>query len=193
MPSGDPTPHASRPQRRGEVTLRRGRLPDDREQLLLVDRSFSTDRAYRVARTPSSFRLEEVPVDPPARKEFPLGGGPGEGRGWGRILVAEEGGSIVGYAAFEHERWNRRTALWHLYVAPPHRGGGVGRALVEAVAAQARGAGMRCVWLETSTLAYPAIAFYRRLGFELCGLDASLYDPAWEGEEETALYFSRAV
>ena len=50
---------------------------------------------------------------------------------------------------------------------------------------------MRCVWLETSNLAYPAIQFYRGVGFELCGLDASLY----EGEQagETALYFMRPL
>jgi ribosomal protein S18 acetylase RimI-like enzyme len=69
----------------------------------------------------------------------------------------------------------------------------VGRALVEAVIAAARDAGMRCVWLETSTLAYPAIQFYRRLGFELCGLDASLYDPAGPAARETALYFARPL
>jgi ribosomal protein S18 acetylase RimI-like enzyme len=52
---------------------------------------------------------------------------------------------------------------------------------------------MRGIWLETSTLAYPAIPFYRHLGFELCGLDVSLYDPARVAAEETALYFYRAL
>jgi ribosomal protein S18 acetylase RimI-like enzyme len=52
---------------------------------------------------------------------------------------------------------------------------------------------MRCVWLETSTLAYPAIQFYRRRGFELCGLDTSLYDSADPSAGETALYFARSL
>jgi ribosomal protein S18 acetylase RimI-like enzyme len=69
----------------------------------------------------------------------------------------------------------------------------VGRALVEAAVAAARDADMRCVWLETSNLAYPAIQFYRRVGFTLCGLDVSLYDPASEAAGETALYFMRPV
>jgi ribosomal protein S18 acetylase RimI-like enzyme len=35
----------------------------------------------------------------------------------------------------------------------------------------------------------PAIAFYRRQGFTLCGLDLSLYDPAGSAPGEAALYF----
>lgn len=64
------------------VTIRRVRLPDDRAQLLALDRSFTTDRVYRVARTPRSFALEEVPVRPAVRKDFPLAYDLGEGRAW---------------------------------------------------------------------------------------------------------------
>jgi ribosomal protein S18 acetylase RimI-like enzyme len=61
--------------------------------------------------------------------------------------------------------------------------------LIAAVTAAARDAGTRCIWLETSNLAWPAIQFYRKMGFELCGLDQSLYDPAGTSGNETALYF----
>ena len=175
------------------VTIRPVRLPADRAQILALDRSFTTDRAYRIARTPLSFVLEEIPVHPPRRKEFPLADDLEDGRAWEHGLVAERAGAIVGFAALTHRRWNRRTELWHLYVASALRRHGVGRALVEAVIAAARMAEMRCVWLETSTLAYPAIEFYRRMGFELCGLDESLYDRAGVSEGETALYFARPV
>jgi ribosomal protein S18 acetylase RimI-like enzyme len=175
------------------VAIRQVRLPDDRAQLLALDRSFTTDRIYRVARTPESFALEEVAVWPPVRKDFPLADDLGEGRAWEEGLVAERAGAIVGFAALAHRRWNRRTELRHLYVAPDARGRGIGRALVEAVVAAARAAGTRCVWLETSNLAYPAIAFYRRVGFALCGLDTTLYDPDGPAAGETALYFARPI
>jgi len=42
-------------------------------------------------------------------------------------------------------------------------------------------------------VAYPAIQFYRRMGFELCGLDVTLYDPASIVAGETALYFSKSL
>ncbi len=175
------------------VAIRPVRLPEDRASLLALDRSFTTDRVYRVAYTADSFALEEVPVQPPLRKEFPLADDLGEDRIWEQGFVAERAGSVVGFAAFTHRRWNRRTELWHLYVAPQLRGRGIGRALVEAAITAARDADMRCVWLETSNLAYPAIQFYRRVGFVLCGLDMSLYDPTREVVGETALFFVRPV
>lgn len=175
------------------VAIRPVRLPEDRAALLALDRSFTTDRVYRIVRAADSFALEEIPAQPPLRKEFPLADDLGTERAWEQGFVAEQAGTIVGFAAFTHRRWNRRTELWHLYVAPHRRGQGVGRTLVEAVIAAAREAEMRCVWLETSNLAYPAIQFYRRIGFALCGLDLSLYDPASEAAGETALYFTRPV
>jgi len=175
------------------VAIRPVRLPEDRARLLALDRSFTTDRVYRIARTSHSFTLEVVPARPLLYKEFPLADDLGAGRAWEQGLVAEHAGAVVGFAATAHRQWNRRTELRHLYVAPPTRGQGVGRALIEAVVAAAHAAGMRCVWLETSNLAYPAIQFYRRVGFELCGLDVSLYDPASDVAGETALYFARPV
>jgi ribosomal protein S18 acetylase RimI-like enzyme len=175
------------------VVVRPVQLPDDRAQLLALDRSFTTERVYRIARTPLSFALQEVPAQTPMRKDFPLAYDLGDERAWELGLVAEQDGTIVGFAAWTHQRWNRRAELWHLYVAPAARGHGIGRVLIDAVAAAAREAGMRCVWLETSNLAYPAIRFYQRLGFELCGLDASLYDPAGVSAGETALYFARTL
>ena len=162
----------------------------DRERLVAMDRSFVTDRIFRVSRTPFSFTLEETLVDPPLRKHLPLEDDLGEQRAWDEGLVAESDGEIVGFAAWKHERWNRRTVLWHLYVAPSFRGLGTGRRLSDAVIGDARSARMRCVWLETSSVNYPAITFYRRLGFALCGLDMSLYDPAGPATSETALYFT---
>lgn len=175
------------------AAIRPARFPNDSVQLRALDRSFTTDRVYRIARTPWSFTLEEVPIQPPLRKDFPLEGDLAEGREWEHCLVAESEGEVVGFAAFAHGRWNRRTELWHLYVGSSHRGQGIGRALIDAVLADARAAGMRCVWLETSTVAYPAIAFYRQVGFELCGLDTSLYDPDRMPTQEAALYFARPL
>ena len=173
------------------LNLRPGRLPDDRDALLALDRSFSTARMYRVERSPLGFQLDDALVDPPVHKDFPLVDDLGDERVWRDSLVAEDADRVVGFAAWTHQAWNQRTELWHLYVAPPQRGRGVGRQLVDAVLDAARDAGTRGVWLETSNLAYPAIQFYRRVGFELCGLDTTLY--GGEQAQETALYFFRPV
>ena len=78
-------------------------------------------------------------------------------------------------------------------VAPQHRGGGLGRALLNAVVALAHSTGARCVWLETQNINYAAIQFYRRAGFRLCGLDESLYDPQSPVGGEVALFFVREL
>lgn len=49
---------------------------------------------------------------------------------------------------------------------------------MEALAGHARQVtAARCLWLETQNVNYPAVQFYLRLGFELCGLDQTLYAP----------------
>lgn len=168
--------------------IRPAAFPDDRDGVLAIDRSYVTDYVYVVDQTDDAIRLLERRVHPPQVKAFPFDDDPAALDGF--VAVSEE--TIVGYAGYVHRQWNRRTDLQHLYVSPRYRGKGIGRALVDAVAAEARRAGTRCVWLETSTHAWPAIRFYRRLGFQLCGLDTSLYDPTVAGDE-TALFFSRPV
>ena len=175
------------------MLIRPIRQPDDDEGVRALDRSFTTDTIYRVIQTPLSFTLEQIPVHSALTKEFPFEVNLGDRHEGEHALVTEDGGSIVGFVAFTHERWNRRTALWHLYIAPSHRRQGVGTALVETVFEHARSARTRCVWIETTSIAYPAIQFYRHLGFELCGMDTSLYDPAPNLPGETALFFSRSV
>jgi ribosomal protein S18 acetylase RimI-like enzyme len=55
---------------------------------------------------------------------------------------------------------------------------GAGRALLRALDERARSEqSLRCLWVETQNVSYPAIQFYRRLGFRLCGLDVTLYRP----------------
>jgi ribosomal protein S18 acetylase RimI-like enzyme len=165
--------------------IRVARFPEDTPGILAIERSYTTDRFLRIERGPNALELVEQSVDPPFRKAFPL-----DDVDEREAFVAESAGQIVGFAAYAHQKWNRRTELCHLYVSPNCRRSGVGRALVDAVVSAAREAGTRCVWLETSTHAWPAIQFYRRLGFELCGLDASLYDPDGPSGSEVALFFA---
>lgn len=175
------------------LMIRSVNLPNDRQQLLSLDRSFATDHVYDVTRTDVSFTLEERQAVPSLRKEFALEYDLNEARAWEDGFVAEFDAEIVGFVAWTHEAWNRRTTLWHLYIAAHYRGRGIGRELVARVIDRARNAGMRAVWLETSSVNAPAIAFYRRLGFTLCGLDLSLYDPAGSAAGETALYFTYSL
>ena len=166
-------------------------LPSDCASLLELDTAFITDRIYTLAATEASFTLVERAVTPPLRKHFSLAEELGEDRLWQQGFVAVADGAIVGFAAVRYEAWSRRAAIWHLYVAPAQRGRGIGQALLTAVTDYARSVEARCLWLETSSVNYPAIQFYRRMGFTWCGLDLTLYARDGEAAGETALFFAR--
>ena len=88
---------------------------------------------------------------------------------WARILVAENHGNIVGYAALvgglQLQFGLRTMDLHHLYVDDAQRGMGIGRALIEAARETARN--LDCVQLTVGTHAEnkPAQAAYLACGF----------------------------
>jgi ribosomal protein S18 acetylase RimI-like enzyme len=170
------------------MVVRVARWPDDEAQIAKVDTSFTTDRVYRVAAHGLGFRLREEKVAPPITKTYVVP----RLAGSDRLLVAEHRGALVGFGEVELASWNQRATITHLYVSPGHRGRGVGAALLEALDERARRAEARCLWLETQNVNYPAVQFYRRRGFRLCGLDEALYDPA-SHPGEVALFFVRAL
>ena len=83
-------------------------------------------------------------------------------------VIAERDGEAVGFALFFHNfsTWTGRRGLYleDLYVTPEARGGGVGAALLQHLAALAIDRG--CARFEWSVLDWNegAIAFYRALG-----------------------------
>jgi ribosomal protein S18 acetylase RimI-like enzyme len=171
-------------------TVRAADQPGDRTRIPHIDTSFQTDRIYQVTTEADGFRLHEEPVQPPRTKTYPM---PYKDLGEG-LVVAENDKDIIGFAEVVFEPWNRRATIAHLYVAPANRGQGVGAALLEALDGRARARGARCLWLETQNINFPAIQFYRRSGFRLCGLDDTLYDPQLDpttGSDEVALFFAR--
>jgi GNAT superfamily N-acetyltransferase len=88
-------------------------------------------------------------------------------RPYAEVLLAEDGGAVVGFALFFH---NYSTFLAKpgiyledLFVEPPHRGKGHGKALLKALARLAVERG--CGRLEWSVLNWnePSIQFYKAL------------------------------
>jgi GNAT superfamily N-acetyltransferase len=90
-----------------------------------------------------------------------------------RVVVAELDGEVVGLAHLQVtpaiERDRPAGKLGALVVDEAHRGGGVGRALVEAAEAEARLRGCELLYLTTSEGRDDAHAFYERVGLEHTG------------------------
>ncbi len=84
------------------------------------------------------------------------------------LLVAERGGAVAGYAlwsvAYETGFAARGLYLADLFVKDGARGGGLGRALVAAVARRAVADGGEYVWLVAQPGNHRANALYDRLG-----------------------------
>lgn len=82
-------------------------------------------------------------------------------------LLADDGGEAVGFALYfeiySTFRGRRGIFIEDLFVEPEHRGKGIGKALLAALAKEARERGG---WLQWLVLDWnqPAVDFYKRLG-----------------------------
>ncbi|MDO9026307.1 MAG: GNAT family N-acetyltransferase [bacterium] len=103
-----------------------------------------------------------------------------QGLSWGAFI----GDRLAGVALLELREWNHSLHLHDLEVMPEFRGRSLGGALLEKVLETARNQKARVITLETQTTNYPAIKFYRRHGYQIDGVDLSLYtnDDAKNGE-----------
>jgi ribosomal protein S18 acetylase RimI-like enzyme len=89
-----------------------------------------------------------------------------------QVLVAEDGGSLVGYLIFENHaksaletsrQWGK---IEDLYVVPSHRQRGIGGDLLRACVAYLRTVGVSGVRLNVWSENQGAIRLYRKLGFK---------------------------
>ena len=147
---------------------------DDLPQVLRLDTSFRVDEVYRITREGDSFLVTTERLPAPSRKEYDLREEVPAAE-WDEAHVAVHEGEVVGFTATHLATWNRRQGIQHMYVSPDWRRHGIGRALVEVVTERAVLNHASHLWLETSNFNVPAVRAYRRMGFELCGLDLAFY------------------
>jgi len=116
------------------------------------------------------------------------------------VLLAEEHEEVVGYAMLVHGepyddgvravvRHRPTTELSKIYVLPTAHGGGVARALMEAVLDVARDSGAAGIWLGTNQANARAQRFYVKSGFEQIGTKRFWVGDHWEDD----FVFERAL
>jgi GNAT superfamily N-acetyltransferase len=89
----------------------------------------------------------------------------------GRLALAYVDDSAAGCIALRRFDAQRAEAK-RLYVRPPFRGHGLGRALMDWVITEARGAGYREIVGDTLPVMQTALEMYARMGFERSEGDA---------------------
>jgi ribosomal protein S18 acetylase RimI-like enzyme len=99
-------------------------------------------------------------------------------------FVAVRNGIDIGVVRVAHDDVTPRSAwLLSMWVAPEERNRGVGATLVDTVIDYARASGVERVLLDVADLNEPAIALYRRKGFDPNG-DAGTFAPPREHVRE---------
>jgi ribosomal protein S18 acetylase RimI-like enzyme len=88
---------------------------------------------------------------------------------------------IVGLRREGKKKSAHKAYLWGVYVSTPHRGSGLGMALLEAAIGYARQLdGVTQMHLSVSEDAEPAVQLYERLGFRRWGTEPNAL--RWEGQ-----------
>jgi ribosomal protein S18 acetylase RimI-like enzyme len=91
------------------------------------------------------------------------------------VFGAFEGQALVAMTGFYRETAVKRRHkgwIWGVFVSPPVRGKGVGRALLAEVVEAAKAlAGIRCILLTVSTTQQAAIKLYQHAGFRSFGTE----------------------
>ncbi len=164
--------------------------PDDLAEVLAVDDSFETEYvwqmeeqhrpglvnvSFRQSRLPRPMRVTDLCKPDDIVRDLQNGG---------TLFVAQQNG-IHGFLDIAAIEWNQSAYINNFAIAPAHRRRGVGTALMRAGLDWARSQKLRMAMLDTSTKDYPAICFYQKHGFQLCGYNDQLYP-----NRDIALYFA---
>lgn len=104
------------------------------------------------------------------------------------FLVAERGPNLVGLLAVRKLDWNATLWLLDIRVRRSARRTGVGSALMAALKEFARESEVRGILVETQTTNLPAVRFYQKHGFGICGFNDHLYSNEDRARREVGLY-----
>jgi ribosomal protein S18 acetylase RimI-like enzyme len=145
--------------------------------------------ALRVEHLPTPFRSQGLSIVR-RRDQEEVRGRMGEGS---LQLVVEEDGRLIALLDSETESWRRVLRVWNLLVDQEYRRQGIGTELIQR--AEQFGIDRRCraISVETQATNWPALAFYVKMGFEICGVDDHYYTNRDLERKEVALFLYREL
>jgi ribosomal protein S18 acetylase RimI-like enzyme len=108
-------------------------------------------------------------------------------------LVVEENGRLIALLDAEVERWRRALKVWNLLVDEQSRRQGIGTRLMQQAIEFATKSNCRAVSVEAQATNWPALCFYTKLGFQICGVDHHFYTNRDLERKEVALFLYREL
>jgi ribosomal protein S18 acetylase RimI-like enzyme len=100
------------------------------------------------------------------------------------FLVAEVDGQVRGYLDLLARPWLGLGWLANMAVDRGYRRQGIGTMLMRHGRQWVRAQGLQAMLVEATTKNYPALRFYRKLGFDFCGFNDHYYP-----NQDIALFF----
>lgn len=113
------------------IAVREARFPEDLEQIVRIDTSFTSKTIYAADCDDGQIALRLTTPEEPITKRFPLEGLAISDRLWEFAAVALVDDRICGFLGAGYQAWNRRLTIWHLYVDSPQRRRGIARLLLD--------------------------------------------------------------
>jgi ribosomal protein S18 acetylase RimI-like enzyme len=108
-------------------------------------------------------------------------------------LVVEEEGRLIAILDAEVERWRRALKIWNLLVDQQFRRQGIGTRLMQRATEFAKKSNCRAISVEAQATNWPALCFYTKLGFQICGVDHHFYTNRDLERKEVALFLYREL
>ena len=168
--------------------------------LQAIDSNFESDRFLDVIKTIDGFnatwQLVERPLDPPfVSTDYDISDDELQEitarvkKNDGLYLVVEEGNKIIGLLDMARQAWRNAAFIWNIAIDRAYRGRGLGSQLIDHAIRWAGEHHLRAIALETQTNNWPACSFYRKHGFQVCGLDDHFYSNEDVAVKEVALFW----
>jgi len=102
------------------------------------------------------------------------------------------GEELVGFAEGNYEAWHQSYRITNIFVEKKYRRQGYGELLMNELMSRANKMhDLRAFVLETQSCNYPAISFYKKMGFSLIGLDTIAYTNSDVKNKEVRLEFGK--
>lgn len=169
--------------------------------ILRLNFGYTSSAVYQVSKqetpTRTDIHLEQVALERPYVKRWETDEEElsmlEEAVSKGFSLGAFVGREMIGIAIAEPRHWNRSLWVWEFHISPAHQRKGIGNQLMRALIQKAREARLRILVCETQNTNAPAIAFYRKMGFELDGIDLSYYTNRDLAAGEVAIFMKYKI
>ncbi|MBC7473762.1 MAG: GNAT family N-acetyltransferase [Candidatus Sericytochromatia bacterium] len=155
----------------------------DLEQKQVGNFGYKSDYKYQVNKKESleliEFSLKLVKLEKPYKKDNLIN--TEESKQYKNILplgysvAAYDKDDIVGIVIAKPLTWNNTLSIIQIQVNETYRNENIGYKLIDEVITLATKNNFRAVVAETQNTNFPAISFYRKCGFEIDGIDLSLY------------------